>query len=236
MVSKVQFEKIALSFDAAEKGTSYGHPAIVVTKKFFTRHRKEDNSAVLFVGSLDEREMLMEVEPAVEIIAPQHGRIIRRALSEAPEFTCRPGRGIGPQHHGVRATAAMISYELAEGLTLVGIIMTTGTMSLMEIVEFQGGYWLGVIPKWFCFSQPLAFVIFLIAVRIQAQAQGQASDIPSALTLENAIQLAVDRNPALAAAKNEIQAAEGDRIAAGKRPKFSASPATCPAKAWSAPS
>lgn len=65
MVSKVQFEKIALSFESAEKGTSYGHPAIVVAKKFFTRHRKEDNSAVLFVGSLDEREMLMEVEPDI---------------------------------------------------------------------------------------------------------------------------------------------------------------------------
>jgi NADH-quinone oxidoreductase subunit H len=65
---------------------------------------------------------------------------------------------------GVRATAAMISYELAEGLTLVGIIMTTGTMSLMQIVEFQGGYWFGIIPRWFCFSQPLAFVIFLVAV------------------------------------------------------------------------
>ena len=32
MVSKVQFEKIALSFESAEKGTSYGHPAIVVAK------------------------------------------------------------------------------------------------------------------------------------------------------------------------------------------------------------
>ena len=65
MVSKVQFEKVALSFEGAEKGTSYGHPAIVVAKKFFTRHRAEDNSAVLFVGSLDEREMLMEVEPGI---------------------------------------------------------------------------------------------------------------------------------------------------------------------------
>lgn len=65
---------------------------------------------------------------------------------------------------GVRATAEMISYELAEGLTIVGIIMATGTMSLMEIVEFQGGYWFGFIPQWFCFSQPLAFVIFVVAV------------------------------------------------------------------------
>jgi len=65
MVSKAQFEKIALSFEGAEKGTSYGHPAFLVCKKFFTRLRPDDGSAVLFVGSIDEREMLMEVEPAI---------------------------------------------------------------------------------------------------------------------------------------------------------------------------
>ncbi len=65
MVSKAQFEKIALSFEGVEKGRSYGHDAFVVAKKFFTRWRSEDNSAVLFVGSLDEREMLTEVEPAI---------------------------------------------------------------------------------------------------------------------------------------------------------------------------
>jgi NADH-quinone oxidoreductase subunit H len=64
---------------------------------------------------------------------------------------------------GVRAAAVMISYELAAGLALIGVIMTTGSMSLMDIVKFQGGYWFGVIPKWFCVTQPLAFVIFLIA-------------------------------------------------------------------------
>jgi len=67
----------------------------------------------------------------------------------------------------------------------------------------------------------LSIAIVLSAIRIQAQEK--VSDIPSALTLENAIHLAVDRNPTLAAAKNEIQAAEGDKIAAGKRlnPAFS---------------
>lgn len=65
MVSKAQFEKIALSFDGVEKGRSYGHEAFVLAKKFFTRWRAEDNSAVLFVGSLDEREMLTEVEPEI---------------------------------------------------------------------------------------------------------------------------------------------------------------------------
>ena len=69
----------------------------------------------------------------------------------------------------------------------------------------------------------LCIAIVLGAIRIQAQEQGEGSDIPSALTLGNAVHLAVDRNPTLAAAKNEIQAAEGDRVAASKRlnPAFS---------------
>jgi cobalt-zinc-cadmium efflux system outer membrane protein len=56
-------------------------------------------------------------------------------------------------------------------------------------------------------------VIFLgnSAGRIQAQ------DIPSRLTLDEAIRLAISRNPALAADKNEIAAREGDSVAAGKR-------------------
>ena len=65
MVSKAQFENIALSFEGVEKGASYGKPAFLLAKKFFTRLRDEDASAVLFVGSLDEREMLMEVEPDI---------------------------------------------------------------------------------------------------------------------------------------------------------------------------
>lgn len=63
---------------------------------------------------------------------------------------------------GMRATAQMISYELAAGLALVGILMATGSMSLMDIVEAQAGAWFGVIPQWFCFRQPLAFVLFLV--------------------------------------------------------------------------
>lgn len=60
--------------------------------------------------------------------------------------------------------------------------------------------------------------LFIVAGATRMQAQGQAPDIPSALTLENAVRLAIDRNPTLAAAKNEVQAAEGDKVAASKRP------------------
>lgn len=67
------------------------------------------------------------------------------------------------------------------------------------------------------------FCLVFILSAMRVQAQNEASDIPSALTLDNAIRLAMDRNPALAAVKNGIHAAEGDRIAAGKRlnPAFS---------------
>ncbi|MEJ2109430.1 MAG: TolC family protein [Acidobacteriota bacterium] len=51
----------------------------------------------------------------------------------------------------------------------------------------------------------------------------QGSSIPSLLTLEDAVGLLLERNPALAAAKNDVQAAEGDTVTANKRlnPAFS---------------
>ena len=64
---------------------------------------------------------------------------------------------------GIRATAQMISYELAMGLAIISIIMTFGTLNLQEIVRGQGGSWLGFLPRWGIFMQPLAFVIFLVA-------------------------------------------------------------------------
>jgi NADH-quinone oxidoreductase subunit H len=64
---------------------------------------------------------------------------------------------------GIRATAQMISYELAMGLAIVSVIMTFGTLNLQEIVRGQGGVWLGFVPRWGIFMQPLAFVVFLVA-------------------------------------------------------------------------
>ena len=55
--------EICLSFPGVVEGSSYGQPAFLVNKKFFTRLRKEDASLVLMEVSHDEREMLMEAEP-----------------------------------------------------------------------------------------------------------------------------------------------------------------------------
>jgi hypothetical protein len=63
-LSEAQFKKIALAFPGTSEGSSYGSPAILLLKKFFTRLRKEDNSAVLIVGSIDERDMMIEADPA----------------------------------------------------------------------------------------------------------------------------------------------------------------------------
>ncbi|HEY6394870.1 MAG TPA: complex I subunit 1 family protein [Candidatus Binataceae bacterium] len=64
---------------------------------------------------------------------------------------------------GIRATAQMISYEIAMGLSLIAVVMTFGTLDLQEIVRGQGGMWFGWLPRWGIFVQPLAFIIFLTA-------------------------------------------------------------------------
>jgi NADH-quinone oxidoreductase subunit H len=66
---------------------------------------------------------------------------------------------------GVRATAQMISYELAAGLTIIAVFMLSETLSLREIVALQSGPLWGAIdflPNWYVFTQPLAFCLFII--------------------------------------------------------------------------
>jgi hypothetical protein len=63
---------IALSFPMVEESTSYGTPAFKVKGKFLTRLRPEDDSLVLVDVPCDEREMLMEAEPAVFHITPHY--------------------------------------------------------------------------------------------------------------------------------------------------------------------
>jgi hypothetical protein len=62
-MTREEAREICLSFPGAEEGTSYGWPAFVVNRKFFTRLRAEDDSLVLLEVNFDEREMLIEAEP-----------------------------------------------------------------------------------------------------------------------------------------------------------------------------
>jgi NADH-quinone oxidoreductase subunit H len=56
----------------------------------------------------------------------------------------------------VRASSQMISYELAMGMSLIAIIMMSGSLSLNDIVAQQKGL------NWNIWYQPLGFIIFLI--------------------------------------------------------------------------
>ena len=65
---------------------------------------------------------------------------------------------------GLRASAQMISYEIALGLSLVGILIMAGSFSLQDIVNAQAGTWFGFIPRWNIFQgQFFAFFIYLMA-------------------------------------------------------------------------
>ena len=57
----------------------------------------------------------------------------------------------------MRSAAQLISYEVAQGLSLVGVIMMTGSLSLTEIVHAQGE------KTWFFLPQFVGFIIFLVA-------------------------------------------------------------------------
>jgi len=62
---------------------------------------------------------------------------------------------------GLRGANQMISYEVALGLSAVGVFMVYGGVSLSHIVESQGELLWGVVPKWGIVTQPLAFFLFL---------------------------------------------------------------------------
>jgi NADH-quinone oxidoreductase subunit H len=64
---------------------------------------------------------------------------------------------------GLRASSQMLSYEIAMGLTIMGIVMIYGSLNLQEIVRGQGSYLFGWIPMWGILVQPVGFLLFLTA-------------------------------------------------------------------------
>lgn len=80
---------------------------------------------------------------------------------------------------GLRSAAQMISYELALTLSVAGVLIQAGTLSLSEIVHVQSGYYFGIIPRWHVFwYQPLGFIIFFIAA--VAETNRVPFDLPEA--------------------------------------------------------
>ena len=64
---------------------------------------------------------------------------------------------------GLRATAQMISYEIALGIAIIGVIMVYQTMDLSELVRAQGRLLGGWLPLWGIVTQPVGFLVFLTA-------------------------------------------------------------------------
>jgi NADH-quinone oxidoreductase subunit H len=64
---------------------------------------------------------------------------------------------------GVRGAAQMISYEIAMGLSVMGVLMVYGTLDPQRMVRAQGELVWGWLPAWGFFRQPVAFLLFFTA-------------------------------------------------------------------------
>jgi len=64
---------------------------------------------------------------------------------------------------GIRGSAQMISYEIAMGLALIGIVLTYNTLDLQEMARAQGTLLWGWLPAWGILYQPIGFLIFMTA-------------------------------------------------------------------------
>ncbi len=74
---------------------------------------------------------------------------------------------------GLRSSAQMISYELSMGLSLIGVIMMTESLSLVDTVNAQ-------TDLWFVVLQPVAFIVF--AISAIAETNRCPFDLPEAET------------------------------------------------------
>lgn len=72
---------------------------------------------------------------------------------------------------GLRSSAQMVSYELAMGLALVGVVLIAGSLSISEIVDQQRAVW-------FIWLQPLGFVLY--AITAVAETNRAPFDMPEA--------------------------------------------------------
>ena len=75
---------------------------------------------------------------------------------------------------GIRASAQMISYEIAMGMSVVPLFMLVGDLNLGQVIAYQAS------GAWLIFKQPLAFVIFLVAAF--AETNRLPFDLPEAET------------------------------------------------------
>jgi NADH-quinone oxidoreductase subunit H len=64
---------------------------------------------------------------------------------------------------GIRSASQIISYELAMTTAAAGVILAASSFRLNDVIALQQGTWLGFIPRWNVFVQPLGFLIFFVS-------------------------------------------------------------------------
>ncbi|MEW5925151.1 MAG: NADH-quinone oxidoreductase subunit H, partial [Candidatus Zixiibacteriota bacterium] len=74
---------------------------------------------------------------------------------------------------GIRSSAQMISYEVAYGLSIIGVLVIAQTLSLKELVAQQEHFF-----DWYVFRQPVGFVLFVICAI--AETNRSPFDLPEA--------------------------------------------------------
>lgn len=62
----------------------------------------------------------------------------------------------------IRAASQNISYEISMGLSIIALLLVTGSLSLREIAEQQHGFWSNGWFTWNFFKQPLGFLLFIV--------------------------------------------------------------------------
>ncbi len=114
--------------------------------------------------------MVFAAVPWTATLIPSHMEVgiiyILAVSSLAPIGGLMAGWGPNNKYNligGMRYVAQMISYEVPMGLSVIGVAALARSFNPITIVGAQTGYWLGVIPKWFVFLQPLALIVFFIA-------------------------------------------------------------------------
>jgi NADH-quinone oxidoreductase subunit H len=74
---------------------------------------------------------------------------------------------------GLRSSAQMISYEIGMGLAIVVVILLSGSLNLVDIVDKQGSF-----VGWYVFRNPVAFVVYFICA--VAETNRSPFDLPEA--------------------------------------------------------
>ena len=69
---------------------------------------------------------------------------------------------------GLRATCNMISYEIPLGLCVLCVVLMFGTLDMGVIIEKQNHTWFWFLPAWNVFTQPLAFLLFVVCMHAEA--------------------------------------------------------------------